>query len=117
LKQVKVLLVDDDASVRSVLKLALSVQDDVMEVREAADGVTALAICADFRPDVVVLDYWMPRMDGGEAARGIRALHPEARIISFSGVIEAKPDWADDYIVKGEWPDIAVLTGREGLTA
>lgn len=105
----KILLVDDDDAVRHVLKIALSVEEGIDEVREAADGDDALRIVHEFKPDVIFLDYWMPRMDGRTAAGRIRQVHPEARIIAFSGVLEEKPEWADGYFVKGELPDVEAV--------
>jgi chemotaxis response regulator CheB len=105
----KVLVVDDDDSVRNVLTIALSVEDEVGEVRTANDGNDAVRVCSEFRPDVVVLDYEMPEMDGKTAASHIRRLHPAARIVAFSGVLEGKPEWADDYLLKGSLPDFPFL--------
>jgi CheY-like chemotaxis protein len=105
----KVLVVDDDDSVRNVLTIALSVEDGVGEVRTANDGNDALRVCSEFHPDVVVLDYEMPEMDGGTAATHIRAIYPDARIVAFSGVLEKKPEWADDYLLKGNLPDFPFL--------
>lgn len=106
---VKVLVVDDDASIRRVLRIALSVADGVGEVREAVDGTDALEVCRSFTPDVIFLDYWMPGMDGEMAAGTIRQLCPLARIVSFSGVLETKPSWADDHFIKGEMPDVEAV--------
>lgn len=103
---VKVLVVDDDASIRHVLSIALSVADGVGEVRVANDGTEALEVCRAFAPDVIFLDYWMPGMDGETAAGTIRELCPSVRIVSFSGVLETKPPWADEHFIKGEMPDV-----------
>lgn len=109
MRPLNVLLVDDDTSIRAMLRIALSVQDGVGEVREADSGNQAVVCCEDFKPDLIVLDYWMPGMDGGTAAHLIRALRPEARIIAFSGVLEDKPDWADYLCIKGDLPDLEVV--------
>jgi chemotaxis response regulator CheB len=100
-EHVKVLLVDDDASIRHLLKVALSLEDRVTEVREATDGIDALRVCGEFEPDVILLDYWMPYMDGQAAAARIREICPAARIVVFSGVVETKPEWADRFFTKG----------------
>jgi YesN/AraC family two-component response regulator len=98
---VNVLLVDDDASVRRLLKVALSLEDGFGEVREASDGTDAVRICSEFKPDVIFLDYWMPEMDGCVTAARIKEMYPDARIVVFSGVVESKPEWADACVVKG----------------
>ncbi|UFN44028.1 response regulator [Nocardioides okcheonensis] len=63
----KVLLVDDHAMVRSGFAMVLSVEDDIEVVGEAADGLQALERAREARPDVVLMDVQMPRMDGIEA--------------------------------------------------
>ena len=105
-RTVKVLVVDDDDSIRRVLSVALSVTDGIGEVREANSGIDALEICRSFTPDVVFLDYWMPAMDGEVAAATIREICPGTHIVSFSGVLDTKPEWADQHYVKGEMPDV-----------
>jgi CheY-like chemotaxis protein len=98
---VKVLVVDDDKSVRRLVRVALSLEGERVEVREASDGADALRVCTDFEPDVIFLDYWMPGMDGRMAAIRLRKKYPDARIVVFSGVVEATPEWADAHVVKG----------------
>jgi CheY-like chemotaxis protein len=106
---VNILIVDDDDSIRDLLRMVLSVEDNVGEVREAVDGAQALKVVEGFDPDVVVLDYSMPEMDGDEAAREIRHSHPDAKIIAYSGILQRKPDWADDHYVKGDLPDLDAI--------
>jgi CheY-like chemotaxis protein len=97
--------------------VALVHEDGVGEVREATNGSDAVAMCRERAPDVVVLDYWMPVLDGGRAARQIRIDNPHVRIIAFSGVLQGTPDWADHSFLKGELPDLELVVrlGRDGL--
>jgi chemotaxis response regulator CheB len=101
-RPLNVLVVDDDPSIRALLRSALSVEDDFGEVREAVNGRDAVRVCGEFTPDVIFLDNWMPASDGATTAAQLRKLHPGARIVAFSGVIEGKPEWADAFVTKGE---------------
>ncbi|MEP6694219.1 MAG: response regulator [Chloroflexota bacterium] len=78
----RVLVVDDDASIRELLSSAL--EDDGYEVVPATNGADALAVCARWRPDVIVLDLMMPVMDGWTFAK---RLHENADISSIPIVV------------------------------
>ena len=99
----KVLVVDDEAQITRVLKTALSTQG--YEVRAAGDGVAAIALFAEWHPDVVVTDISMPEMDGVELCRELRATS-EIPIIVLSvrdqerKKIQALDAGADDYVTK-----------------
>lgn len=70
---IRVLLVDDEGLVRSGLRLLLEVEDDISVVGEAANGAEALHLALSHRPDVVLMDIRMPRVDGIEATRQLAA--------------------------------------------
>lgn len=87
---VRVMLVDDHEMVRSGLKVFLEVYDDLELVGEASDGEEAVLLCGEVRPDVVLMDLVMPRMDGVAATRAIRAAHPNIRIIALTSFTDRK---------------------------
>jgi two-component system, NtrC family, nitrogen regulation response regulator NtrX len=79
----KVLIVDDEQNILTTLRGML--QDEGYVVETAKDGQKGLAAIAEFRPEVVLLDIWMPGDDGLEVLKQIRALYRDIEIIMMSG--------------------------------
>jgi DNA-binding response OmpR family regulator len=83
MRVVRLLLVDDEARFVETLSKRLTARG--FDVEGALDGPQALAML-DARPfDVVVLDVWMPGMDGFEVLKAIRRLHPSVKVVLLSG--------------------------------
>jgi NarL family two-component system response regulator LiaR len=82
------MLVDDHAVVRSGLSAFLLAFDDLMLVGEAADGQEAVAKAGQIRPDVILMDLVMPRMDGAQAIAAIRSLYPSIQIVALTSFKE-----------------------------
>jgi NarL family two-component system response regulator LiaR len=78
---VRVMLVDDHAVVRQGLRTFLDLQEDIVVVGEARDGVEALKVVHECSPDVVLVDLIMPRMDGIETVRRMKAARPQTQLI------------------------------------
>jgi DNA-binding NarL/FixJ family response regulator len=95
-----VLLVDDDPMMRDLLASVFDVHGGFRIGGVAADGFEGAMLAAELSPDVVVLDYFMPRWDGAKAANFIRKSCPESKIVAFSAVLDQPPTWADDFLVK-----------------
>jgi DNA-binding NarL/FixJ family response regulator len=78
---VNILLVDDDALVRAGLRMILSAADDLAVVGEAGDGTAAVAAAVKYRPDVVLMDVRMPRLNGIDATARLTKLPDPPKVI------------------------------------
>jgi NarL family two-component system response regulator LiaR len=85
---IRVLVVDDQAVVRSGLAAFLSIYDDLALVGEANDGAKAVNLCGQLRPDVVLMDLVMPNMDGAEATLAIRKHYPQIQVVALTSFKE-----------------------------
>lgn len=86
--KISVLLVEDHGIVRQGLKSVLEVAGDIEVVGEANDGADALKKARALRPDVVVMDIAMPRMNGLEAARKLAEGSPSVKVLILSSYSE-----------------------------
>lgn len=80
----RILIVDDNPQVRSALRTCLELHERWRICGEAANGEDAIALAGQLKPDVVLLDYAMPVMNGVEAARLIAAAMPNCVLILFT---------------------------------
>ncbi|MGK5114763.1 MULTISPECIES: response regulator [unclassified Geodermatophilus] len=103
---IRVLVVDDHPVVRGGLVGWLDAQEDLTVVGEAGDGLQALALVAAERPDVVLMDLRMPRMDGVTATERIGAAHPGVRVLVLTtydtdaDIVRAVAAGATGYLLK-----------------
>jgi DNA-binding NarL/FixJ family response regulator len=103
---VRVLVVDDFEAIRQSVYAALRKRQDLQVVGEASDGLEAIQKAVELKPDLILMDIGLPSLNGIEAARQIRGLVPESKIIFLSQetsaevVQEALSLGASGYIVK-----------------
>lgn len=84
----RLFIIDDHDLVREALQARLELMADVEVVGSAADGAAALVAIERARPDLVILDFHMPTMNGDECARRIKEMLPECRILFLTGFPE-----------------------------
>lgn len=84
----RVFVVDDNQQIRRMLSQILSLDFDVVGV--AADGAEAIEGVAEADPDVVIVDYMMPGIDGIETARAIRTKRPEQPILLYTAFLDGE---------------------------
>lgn len=82
--RVRVLIADDHRLYSHTLQLLLATDDRIDVVGRAADGVEAVELALRFRPDVVLMDVQMPRLDGIAALLALRPLLPGVRVVMLS---------------------------------
>ena len=102
----RIIVADDQASVRQGLVLLLDGLGDIEVAGSAADGAEALALVAEHKPDAILLDLHMPGMDGIAVTRTLRSEHPEVAIVVLTtyaddeSVLEALRAGARSYLTK-----------------
>ena len=88
LMPIRILIVDDHAVVRQGLRMFLALDPELAVVGEAGDGAEAIEQARRLKPDVVLMDLLMPKMDGVAATAAIRGEMPEVEVIALTSVLE-----------------------------
>jgi DNA-binding NarL/FixJ family response regulator len=81
---IRIVIVEDNKVFREALELLLGLRDDVIVVASVADGEEAIAACIEHKPDVVLMDYRLPGLDGIEATRALRATCPGVAVVALT---------------------------------
>jgi len=108
---IRVLIVDDHSVVRHGLKMFLALDSEIELVGEAANGVEAVRLARQLKPDVVLMDLLMPEMDGVAATEAIRRELPDTEVVALTSVLEDRAIFdairagAIGYLLKDTEPD------------
>ncbi len=119
MRAIRVLLADDHAPFRKGLAVLLATEGDFELVGEARDGAEAVEMAREVVPDVILMDLAMPRLDGLEATRQIKAELPYVRIVILTSrddersVFDALRSGAHGYVLKSSGPSATLRTLRE----
>jgi DNA-binding NarL/FixJ family response regulator len=106
----RVVIADDHPLFRSAVRQMLREWPELVVVGEASDGWEAVKLCRRLRPELVLMDLWMPRMDGFEAAREIKRESPSTIVLVLTAfeepndLLEALRAGASGYVVKHMTP-------------
>ena len=90
MRPVRILLVEDNAVFREALELLFSLRDDIDVVASVGDGNAAVPACIEHEPDVVLMDYRLPGLDGVQATRAVRAACPQAAVVCLTASAEGR---------------------------
>ena len=81
---IRLVLVEDNQVFREALELLLGLRSDIVVVASVADGSSAVDVVREHRPDVVLMDYRLPGIDGVQATRAIREAVPDVAVVCLT---------------------------------
>jgi len=115
LSSIRVLVVDDFEPFREFVRSTLARIPELQVVGEASDGLEAVQKAAELKQDLILLDISLPSLNGLEAARQIRRLLPESKIIFLSQ--ESSPEVMQEALGLGAWGYVVKTKAGSDLLA
>ena len=116
---VRIVLVEDNETFRETLELLFGMRDEIEVVASVGNGDDASRVCAEMQPDVVLMDYRMPGLNGAEATRAVLGACPATRVICLTASVspqeveEVRAAGAVACVTKDEDFDRLIATVRE----
>lgn len=110
-QQTRIVLAEDHERVRQGIRALLEKTEDIIIVGEAKNGLEALQMTKELKPDVLLLDVEMPGLNGIEVARRLKEQHADVRILVLSAyddqeyILELLDHEVSGYLIKGEAPE------------
>ncbi len=89
MRPVRIVLVEDNEVFRDALELLLGMRADVQVVASVGDGAAAVSAAIEHRPDVVLMDYRLPALDGIQATAQVRAALPDVAVVALTASADA----------------------------
>ena len=83
-EQIRVVIIEDNKVFREALELLLGLRNDLVVVASVADGEEAVPACREHRPDVALMDYRLPGLDGIEATRALKEACPSVAVVALT---------------------------------
>ena len=83
-QRIRIVIVEDNAVFREALELLLGLRSDLIVVASVADGEQAVSVCRQHDPNVALMDYRLPGLDGIEATRALRAACPTVAVVALT---------------------------------
>jgi len=83
-ERIRIVIVEDNAVFREALELLLGLRSDLVVVASVADGEEAVPMCRTHNPDVALMDYRLPGLDGIEATRELKRACPDVAVVALT---------------------------------
>lgn len=119
MEKIYVLVVDDNEAVRQALSVVLNLEKDIQVIGDAKDGEEAVEQASELSPDVIVMDFYLPKIDGLEATKIIKTKDPKVKVVVFSvrgqgeSTKRAIEAGVEKWISKSSSPDVLIDAIRE----